>query len=116
MEKKQRKATRRPRKGAGAFGLVHFMNWALNEAPEAFPSAHAVRWHLRKHRKLYIEGGAIFMVNGTLYVNPPVFVPIFLKIAAEQAMAVTTYRSERVSAINRDRVAAERERKEAVAA
>jgi hypothetical protein len=52
--------------------MVPIWDWRASN-PHIFPSDTSLRWHLRRHRAVYIAAGALFKLAGRFVVDPPKF-------------------------------------------
>jgi hypothetical protein len=50
-----------------------------------FPTAGALEWNFRQHKREYLDGGALFQVGQRLMAHPATFKRIALAIAARKA-------------------------------
>lgn len=56
------------------------------EHPRTFPSLDALRWLIRKHKTRLVEGGALLVIAGRLWIDPPVFSQVVMEVGREEAL------------------------------
>ena len=52
----------------------------------AFPSATSLDWHIRRHKSVLLEKGALVFLSGRLLVNPPRFDAVTLELGRQEAV------------------------------
>ena len=52
----------------------------------AFPSATSLEWHIRRHKRVLLERGALVFLSGRLLVNPSRFDEVSLELGRQEAV------------------------------
>jgi hypothetical protein len=73
MTTKHRARPRKPEQHAEVApprsGLVNLWDWRASNA-HLFPTDISLRWHLRQHRDVYVESGALLEIAGRHVCDP----------------------------------------------
>lgn len=56
------------------------------ERRTAFPSTTSLDWHIRRHKSVLLERGALVFLSGRLLVNPPRFDEVSLELGRQEAV------------------------------
>lgn len=74
----------------------HSFSLAQVQPPEEYrqtrahvlPSKGAVQWFIRQHKKELVDAGALLVIRGQWYVDPPKFDAVFLNVAQRDALSL----------------------------